>query len=110
MTDTAISVSNLGKCYEIYNNPRDRLKQFIVPNLQRLARRPYPKQYFHEFWALRDVSFEIRKGETFGVIGRNGSGKSTLLQFICGTLSPTSETMEPISHNPYLWFDFNQLF
>jgi lipopolysaccharide transport system ATP-binding protein len=92
--DVAIRVSNLGKCYEIYNTPRDRLKQFIVPNLQRLARRQSPRQYFREFWALRDVSFEIRKGETLGVIGRNGSGKSTLLQLICGTLNATTGSIQ----------------
>lgn len=91
--DIAIRVSNLSKCYQIYDTPRDRLKQFVSPSLQRLAGRP-PKQYFHEFWALRDVSFEIKKGETVGVIGRNGSGKSTLLQIICGTLSPTSGSVE----------------
>jgi lipopolysaccharide transport system ATP-binding protein len=94
MTDTAISVSNLGKCYEIYDNPRDRLKQFIVPNLQRLARRQSSKQYFREFWALRDVSFEVKKGETVGIIGRNGSGKSTLLQLICGTLNATTGSIQ----------------
>jgi len=87
--NVAIRVSNLGKCYEIYDTPRDRLKQFIVPNLQRLAKRQSRKQYFREFWALKDVSFEVKKGETVGIIGRNGSGKSTLLQMICGTLNPT---------------------
>jgi homopolymeric O-antigen transport system ATP-binding protein len=86
--DTAIRVSNLSKCYQIYDAPRDRLKQFIVPRLQRLGGQTL-RQYYSEFWALKDVSFEIKKGETVGIIGRNGSGKSTLLQIICGTLSPT---------------------
>lgn len=89
----AIRVQNLSKCYQIYDTPRDRLKQFVLPRLQRQAGRS-PKQYFREFWALRDVSFEIKKGETVGIIGRNGSGKSTLLQIICGTLSPTSGSVE----------------
>jgi len=87
-TDSAIRVQNLSKCYQIYDTPRDRLKQFVVPRLQRLAGR-MPRQYFREFWALNDISFEVGKGETVGIIGRNGSGKSTLLQLICGTLTPT---------------------
>ncbi len=91
--DVAIQVSNLGKCYEIYNVPRDRLKQFIAPRIQRFFRRS-SKQYFREFWALKDVSFEVKKGETVGIIGRNGSGKSTLLQVICGTLTPTTGSVE----------------
>ncbi|UOA09536.1 ABC transporter ATP-binding protein [Methylobacter sp. S3L5C] len=92
-TDIAIKVQNLSKCYQIYDNPRDRLKQFVAPRLQRLTWQT-PKQYFHEFWALRDVSFEVKKGETVGIIGRNGSGKSTLLQMICGTLNPTAGSVE----------------
>jgi lipopolysaccharide transport system ATP-binding protein len=86
--DIAIRVSNLSKRYEIYGAPRDRLKQFVLPRLQQLIGQA-PKQYFNEFWALKDVSFEIKKGETVGIIGRNGSGKSTLLQMICGTLTPS---------------------
>jgi lipopolysaccharide transport system ATP-binding protein len=87
--DIAIHVTNLSKCYEIYDTPRDRLKQFIMPRVRRIASKAH-KQYFREFWALKDVSFEVKKGETVGIIGRNGSGKSTLLQMICGTLTPTS--------------------
>ncbi|MDO9139666.1 MAG: ABC transporter ATP-binding protein [Methylobacter sp.] len=77
----AISIKNLSKCYQLYEQPHDRLKQFLSRGR---------KQYFREFWALRDVSFEVGKGEVLGIIGRNGSGKSTLLQLICGTLTPTS--------------------
>lgn len=91
--DIAIRVSNLSKRYEIYEAPRDRLKQFILPSLQRKFGRP-SKQYFREFWALKDVSFEVKKGETIGIIGRNGCGKSTLLQMICGTLTPTNGTIQ----------------
>ncbi len=87
--DIAIRVTNLSKRYEIYANPRDRLKQFTLPRLRRMTGKT-PKQYFREFWALNDVSFEVKKGESVGIIGRNGSGKSTLLQMICGTLNPTS--------------------
>lgn len=86
--EIAIGVSNLSKRFEIYDTPRDRLKQFVLPRLQRSLGRPV-RQYFDEFWALKDVSFEVKKGETVGIIGRNGGGKSTLLQIICGTLNPT---------------------
>lgn len=86
--DIAISVSNLSKRYEIYDTPRDRLKQFVLPRLDR-ATGQAPRQFFREFWALNDISFEVKKGEAVGIVGRNGSGKSTLLQIITGTLSPT---------------------
>lgn len=92
-SEFAIKVENLSKCYQIYDRPQDRLKQSIYPRLQHLVGKP-PRQYFREFWALRDVSFEIKKGETVGIIGRNGSGKSTLLQLVCGTLNPTSGTIQ----------------
>lgn len=93
MTDIAIRVTNISKSYYVYINPHDRLKQFVVPYLQRMVGLR-PKQYFHEFWALHDVSFSVKKGETVGIIGRNGSGKSTLLQIICGTLAPTTGSVE----------------
>jgi lipopolysaccharide transport system ATP-binding protein len=91
--DIAIRVQNLSKCFEIYASPRDRLKQFIMPRIRRFAGKAHT-QYYREFWALKDVSFEIKKGETVGIIGRNGSGKSTLLQMICGTLTPTNGSIE----------------
>ncbi len=92
-SETVIRVAQLEKGYQIYKTPRDRLKQFILPRLQRMAGRP-PAQYYDEFWALRDICFEIARGETVGIIGRNGAGKSTLLQIICGTLSPSGGSVE----------------
>jgi len=86
---TAISVSAVSKCYPLYERPENRLKQAVVPRLQR-AVGVAPTRFFRESWALRDVSFEVARGETVGIIGRNGSGKSTLLQVICGTLTPTA--------------------
>ncbi|MDP5238453.1 ABC transporter ATP-binding protein [Uliginosibacterium sp. 31-16] len=92
-SDTAIKVENLSKCYQIYAQPRDRLKQFVMPRLQK-GLGLQPRQYCREFWALRDVSFEVKKGETVGIVGRNGSGKSTLLQMICGTLNSTHGSIQ----------------
>jgi lipopolysaccharide transport system ATP-binding protein len=89
----AVRVNNLSKCFQIYDKPRDRLKQFVMPRIQKLSGKA-PKQYFREYWALKDVSFEVKRGETVGIIGRNGSGKSTLLQIIFGTLTPTEGTVE----------------
>lgn len=92
-SDIAIKVENLSKCYQIYDTPRDRLKQFILPRMQRIIDRQ-PKQYFREFWAIRNVSFSIPQGKVVGVLGKNGAGKSTLLQIICGTLTPTQGDVE----------------
>ncbi len=78
--DSSLDFDNIGKCYQIYGRPIDRLKQ----SLWRGRRR-----FYKEFWALRDISFTITKGETVGIIGSNGAGKSTLLQVICGILRPT---------------------
>lgn len=89
----AIRVSNLGKGYEIYERPQDRLWQSIFPRLRQLVGLN-PKQYFSEHWALKDINFEVKRGETLGIIGSNGAGKSTLLQIITGTLSPSSGTVE----------------
>ena len=85
---TAIAVSGVSKCYQIYARPQDRLRQAIVPRLRR-ALGLAPSRHYSEFWALRDVSLRIGQGETVAIIGKNGSGKSTLLQVLCGTLTPT---------------------
>jgi lipopolysaccharide transport system ATP-binding protein len=84
-SEHAIRVRSVSKVYEIYRKPSDRLKQFLWRGRRR----------FHdEFWAVRDVSFDVMRGATVGIIGRNGSGKSTLLQLICGTLTPTVGEVE----------------
>ena len=92
-SEVAIKVENISKCFQIYDQPRDRLKQFVLPPFQQMAG-VRQRQYYREFWALQNVSFEVKKGETVGIVGRNGSGKSTLLQMICGTLSPTSGSIQ----------------
>lgn len=79
--NTAIKVQNLTKTYKLYDKPIDRLKESL---------HPLKKKYHKEFYALNNVSFEIKKGETVGIIGKNGSGKSTLLKIITGVLTPTA--------------------
>lgn len=86
--DVVIRVESVSKRFELYAHPRDQLKQFVLPRLRRLAGLS-ERQYFKEFWALQDISLEVRKGESCGIVGLNGSGKSTLLQIITGTLTPT---------------------
>lgn len=92
-SEVAIRTQQLSKCYQIYEKPQDRLKQFFMPRLQRLMGAA-PKTYYRDFWALKGIDIEVRRGETVGIIGRNGSGKSTLLQMICGTLHPTAGHIE----------------
>src|SRR5271170_5156657 len=77
----AVVFSRVSKSYSIYGAPGDRLKELATFN---------QKRFHTDYWALRDVSFEIQRGETFCVVGENGSGKSTLLQICAGILQPTS--------------------
>ncbi len=83
--EIVISVRNLSKTYRLFGHPGDRIKQFVSLGLRR---------YHSEFTALQDVSFDVRRGEMIGIIGRNGSGKSTLLQLLCGILKPTTGTVK----------------
>lgn len=84
-SEFAIKVEGVGKNYPIYDKPHHRLLQMLHGD---------KKTYYRDFWALKDISFTIKKGETVGIIGRNGSGKSTLLQMICGTLTPSTGSIE----------------
>lgn len=88
-SNCAICVDGVSKAYTVYGRPQDRLKQMLASRARR-ALGLEPRRYYTEHWALRDVSFEVQRGETVGVLGRNGSGKSTLLQIICGTLAPSA--------------------
>jgi lipopolysaccharide transport system ATP-binding protein len=84
MSEIVISLKNVSKCYKRYNRPLDRLKELLLPGKSRAE----------EFWALRDINLEVKRGETLGIIGQNGSGKSTLLQIIAGTLTPTTGNIQ----------------
>ena len=79
-SDAVITVKGLGKKYRRYASVAEGLKEVL---------HPLRKRYHREFWALRDVSFEVNRGESIGIVGRNGSGKSTLLQILCGIMQPT---------------------
>ena len=79
MDDIVIKVNRVSKNFHIYDSPLDRLLENFIPRLER----------HKKFQALSDISIEVKRGETVGIVGRNGAGKSTLLQIICGTLKPT---------------------
>src|SRR5260370_16932722 len=76
----ALRVERVSKQYRIYEHPGDRLKESLTRGHWKWHR---------EFWALRNISFEVEAGTTTGIVGPNGSGKSTLLQIVTGTLEPT---------------------
>lgn len=85
MSDIAISVNHVSKMYKLYEKPMDRLKESL--GLSRQKR-------YREHYALHDVSFQVGRGETVGIIGTNGSGKSTILKIITGVLNPTEGNVE----------------
>lgn len=75
-----ISLREISKCYHIYSQPSDRLKEIFMFG---------KKQYHRDFWALKDINFDVKHGETVGILGQNGCGKSTLLKIIAGVLTPS---------------------
>jgi lipopolysaccharide transport system ATP-binding protein len=84
-SDLVISCDRVGKAFQLYMRRNDQLKQAIFGHW---------KQFYHQHWVLRDISFKVRRGETIGIIGRNGAGKTTLLQIICGITLPTLGTVQ----------------
>jgi lipopolysaccharide transport system ATP-binding protein len=80
-SDVVISCRGLGKAFQLYTHHNDQLKQALLG---------FWKQFYHQHWVLHDVTFDVRKGERIGIIGRNGAGKTTLLQIICGITTPTT--------------------
>ena len=81
MSDIAVNFKNVSKFYKLYNDPKDRLKE---------ALHPFGRKYHREFYALRNINLEVRRGEILGIVGRNGSGKSTLLKLISRVIQPSS--------------------
>ena len=79
-SEVAISCKGVGKAFQLYLKRNDQLYQALFGRW---------KQFYHPHWVLRDISFEVRRGETWGIIGRNGTGKTTLLQLICGISKPS---------------------
>ena len=79
-SDLVISCDRVGKAFQLYLRRNDQLKQAIFGHW---------RQFYHQHWVLRDISFKVRRGETIGIVGRNGAGKTTLLQIICGITLPT---------------------
>lgn len=86
-SEVSIRVEGLSKSFPVYAKSHHRL-------MQMLSSKTAKHRWYREFHALRNINFEIRRGETVGIIGRNGSGKSTLLQIICGTLAPSAGSVD----------------
>jgi lipopolysaccharide transport system ATP-binding protein len=79
--DIVVRAKHLAKAYKLYDDPKDWVKQQFIGSER--------KPYYKSFWALKDISFEVPRGKSLGIIGRNGCGKSTLLQIVCGMTRPT---------------------
>jgi energy-coupling factor transporter ATP-binding protein EcfA2 len=106
-SDLVINCDRVGKAFQLYMRRNDQLKQAIFGHW---------KQFYHQHWVLRDISFKVRRGESIGIIGRNGAGKSTLLKIVAGVLIPDEGTIvtyagqhgEIVSANDETQFDLRQ--
>lgn len=79
-SEVVINCKGLGKAFQLYKHRNDQLKQILFGRW---------KRFYDQHWVLNDISFEVRRGECLGILGRNGAGKTTLLQMICGITTPT---------------------
>jgi lipopolysaccharide transport system ATP-binding protein len=79
-SDVVVSCEGVGKAFQLYLHRNDQLKQIILG---------FWKRFYRQHWVLHDISFDVRRGERLGIVGRNGAGKTTLLQIICGITMPT---------------------
>ncbi len=86
-SDLIISCDQVGKAFQLYLRRNDQLMQALFGHW---------KQFYHQHWVLRNVSFKVHRGETVGIIGRNGAGKTTLLQIICGITRPTQGSVKVV--------------
>lgn len=82
---TVISLKNVSLAYKLYDDPKDRLRE---------ALHPFRKKYHKNFFAIKNIDLDVRKGEILGIVGKNGSGKSTLLKIVAGILQPTKGTVQ----------------
>ena len=85
--ENAIEVNNVSMCFNLSKQKVDNIKEYVIRALKR-------QLFYEEFWALQDISFEVRKGDSVGLVGMNGSGKSTMLKIIAGVLKPTKGSVE----------------
>ena len=82
MEDIAIGIQNVSIRFNMSRDRVDSIKEYAIRAMK-------GQLFFDEFWALKDVSFEVKKGEVFGLVGLNGAGKSTILKVVAGVLKPT---------------------
>ena len=90
--DVALRVNDVSICFNLSKEKVDNFKELFIKKLKG------EKLRFNEFWALRDVSFELKKGERLGILGLNGAGKSTLLKVIAGVYKPTKGSVQRYGH------------